>query len=395
MEGFDIQEVIRRGEDSYTQFKENIFNATKLAEEMVAFSNASGGTIIIGVSDQGEIVGLDDRNVHRLNQLVANTANENIKPPIYPVVTIESIENRNVMLVNVRKGTSKPYATSSGLYLVKSGADKRKVGPEELRRLFAESAFSYADEAINAKSSLADLDEGEFSRFFFKKKNRPFRETGLKLETVLENLNLYASGCLTLAGTLFFAGLPQKDYPMFMIQAVHLAGTNMLDGHFLNKKYFSGNLRMLFEQAMMFFTAALVNIQDKPTFNTPGLLEIPEVALQEAIVNALIHRDYFISAPIKLYIFADRVEIVNPGKLVNMLTVEKIKSGLSIARNPILHSIAPFVLDYSGFGNGIEKIISLCPTVEFINDTVKEEFRCIFMRPKLETRQSGTIRVNP
>ena len=131
----------------------------------------------------------------------------------------------------------------------------------------------------------------------------------------------------------------------------------------------------------MFLKATLRNVQKEDTFNTPGELEIPVPALEEAIVNALIHRNYYIQSPIKIFIFNDRVEICSPGKLPNSLTVEKIKNGLSIVRNPIIHSIAPFVLHYSGFGSGVERIVDICgDNVDFLNDTEKDEFRVIFKR---------------
>lgn len=376
----NIEDRIKNGEDSYTQFKENIFDSKKLAEELVAFSNAEGGTLFIGIRDDGSVSALSQTDIQRLNQLISNTANDNVKPPIYPLVEIVNIEGKAVIAVHVKKGVSRPYATGSGFYLTKSGADKRKMSPEELRRLFAESSTFSADEAIHPKSTIKDLDQGEFNRFFWQKKNKDFSETGLRLNTVLENLNLYAGGHLTLAGILFFALNPQKFYPMFTIQALHCPGVDTTSSGYINKKYFSGSLRTLYEQAMMFLKATLISRQDKETFNTPGTLEIPEAALEEAIINALIHRDYYINAPIKIIIYSDRVEMINPGKLANSLTIEKIKNGLSIARNPVLHSLAPFVLNYSGFGTGIDRILTLCPDIELINDTSVEAFRVIFKR---------------
>ena len=378
------------GENRRTQFKQNIFETKKLAEEMVAFSNAEGGVILVGVADNGERTGLSDEDIHRLNQMVSNTSSENVKPPIYPIVQIERIGDRKVMAVLVRKGVYEPYCTSSGLYLTKAGADKRKMSPDELRPLFAESGWYSADESVNEKSGIQDLDMGEFNHYFRNKRNRDFQDAGLDLQTVLTHLNLFAHGHLTLAGTLFFAVDPQRFYPPFTVQALCVDGTVSASHRFLNKKYFGGNMRKLLEQSLLFLKATLRNIQDRKSFNTPDVLEIPEPALEEVIVNALIHRDYYISAPIKILIYDDRVEVVSPGKLPNALTVEKIKSGLSIARNPISHSIAPFVLAYSGFGTGIERIVSLCSSVQFINDVEGEMFACVIPRRGFATEAKGT-----
>lgn len=81
----ELQSRIAAGEDSITQFKQDITDANRLAEELVAFSNAEGGILLIGVADNGDIIGLDDKQLSRLNQLISNTSNENVKPPIYPL----------------------------------------------------------------------------------------------------------------------------------------------------------------------------------------------------------------------------------------------------------------------------------------------------------------------
>lgn len=105
-----------------------------------------------------------------------------------------------------------------------------------------------------------------------------------------------------------------------------------------------------------------------------------ELVLTEIIINALVHRDYYINASIKIFIFHSRVEIISPGKLTNSLTIEKIKSGLSIHRNPILNSICKTVLPYSGYGSGIKRVLNIYPDIELINDSDKEEFKCIIKR---------------
>lgn len=382
MTTIDIIQRISNGEDSFTQFKQNITRAESLASEYVAFSNAKGGVIIIGVDDGGDIHGVSTKEINRLNQLISNVANENVTPPIYPLTEIHQIQEKKVLAVHIPEGLNKPYATKSGIYYTKSGADKRKVSQDELKRMFASSGNLFADEVINRNTSLADFDDKEFFRFFKNKKAKDFNATGLNLENVLNNLNLYSKGHLTLSGIMFFAFNPQQFYPVFNVQAVFIKGESQASSTFEDKKYFEGNIYKLYDQAMMFFKSSLKNKQNKQTFNTPGELEIPVSALEEAVVNALIHRDYFLQSSIKLFVFDDRVEIRSPGKLPNSLTVEKIKSGLSIARNPVIHSIAPFVLSYSGFGSGIERMVDRCGEhVDFINDEEKDEFRVIFKRP--------------
>ena len=98
--------------------------------------------------------------------MISNTANENVKPPIYPLVQQLQVEGKQLLLVQVRKGSARPYATSAGVYLTKSGADKRRMSPEELRRLFAESGGLSAEEGLLTDSSLRDLDSESLQIFF-------------------------------------------------------------------------------------------------------------------------------------------------------------------------------------------------------------------------------------
>ena len=100
------------------------------------------------------------------------------------------------------------------------------------------------------------------------------------------------------------------------------------------------------------------------------------------IVNALIHRDYFITSTIKIFIFPDRIEIISPGKLPNSLTVDKMKSGIAIPRNPVLQSLAQYVLPYKGLGSGIVRALSYYPSIEFTNDTTLDRFTAIIKRRK-------------
>lgn len=103
--------------------------------------------------------------------------------------------------------------------------------------------------------------------------------------------------------------------------------------------------------------------------NAPGLPEIPEAVFEELLVNALVHRDYLVSAPIRLFVFDNRIEIISPGHLPNNLTVEKIRAGNSNIRNPILVSyVAKGLLPYHGLGSGIKRALEKWPTIDFTDN---------------------------
>jgi predicted HTH transcriptional regulator len=138
---------------------------------------------------------------------------------------------------------------------------------------------------------------------------------------------------------------------------------------------------------MRFIVSQLRTYQVEKDFNSNGVLEINKEVLTELIVNALIHRDYYINSSIKIFMFHNRVEIISPGKLTNSLTVEKIKNGIAIQRNPILSSICKSILPYTGYGSGIKRVLKLNANVEFINDIEMEQFKSIIYRDKLGEKE--------
>ena len=383
METLELIERISNGEDSFTQFKRESIPAKDLAKEFVSFLNAEGGILIFGVDDSGEIKGLSFDEIEKLGQLIGNSAEQNVKPPFHPIVENIAIGESKLVIVHIPKGVSKPYATSSGDYYIKSSSDKKKISQEELRRLFAESKRLYADEEIVHGSDITDLDTSLFYRFLEKDNVSVYEELRsgkLQLSQVLENLELSRENQLTLAGNLIFGIKPQKFSKSFYIDCCYFDGNDISVDKYISKKTIDGNLLTMFNNSLDFLKSNLISFQDGVDFNSSSTLEIDERVLTELIVNALVHRDYYIQSSIKIFIFHDRVEIISPGKLTNSLTVEKIKNGISIHRNPILNSICKNVLPYSGYGSGIKRAISINENIVFENDIEREQFICIIPR---------------
>jgi len=383
METIELIERISNGEDSYTQFKEQAVTAKDLAKEFVAFSNAEGGVIVFGIADDGEIKGLSTDEIEKIGQLIGNTGQENVKPPIHPLIQNITIDDKKVMVVFVKNGTNKPYKTSSGIFYTKSGADKKIISDEELRRLFAESKRLYADEEIVLGSDISDLNSELFYNFLEKDDIKIYEEVKqgtLSLSGVLENRELLKNEQLTLAGNLIFGLNPQKYNPSFYIDCVYFDGDDISVDKFISKTTVKGSFEKLFNDSLAFVISNLSKKQVNDEFNTEGKLEVDERVLTELIINALVHRDYYINSSIKIFMFHNHIEIVSPGKLTNSLTVDKIKSGISIHRNPILNSICKTILPYSGYGSGIRRALSINPNIEFLNDINKEEFKCIILR---------------
>ncbi len=383
MNALTLQEIVARGENTRTQFNENIYDTDQLAQEIIAFSNSMGGTILVGVADNGEIKGVTDDDIRRLNQLIGNTANENVKPTVFPETEVAVVNDRKVLLIHVPYGANKPYCTNKGVYYTKSGADKRKVSQEELRRLFQESGKLYADETVFKNSVFKDIDLELFKQFHQKKYGIPYENGEEGLPQMFDNLNLASDDSLNLAGLLLFGKNPMKYTPMCQVIAVSFVGNDIAGREYRDSENIEGNLKKLFTDGLAFMKRNLRKIQNGQDFNSTGVLEIPPPVLDEMFINALIHRDYFIGSNIRILIFDDRLEIVSPGKLTNNLTVEKIKRGVSVKRNHTLASFAFDLIPYRGIGSGIIRALQHYPHIEFINDTEIEQFKVIIKRPPL------------
>ncbi len=224
-----------------------------------------------------------------------------------------------------------------------------------------------------------ELDAREFRQFYEEKYQNPLDEADLP--RLLTNLRLADGDRFNVAGTLLFAKHPEKVVPQFFISAVWFAGTDIAGEKYHGSEDIRGTLPQLYQRGLDFIKRALNRPQNGKDFNTLGDLEIPEVVLKELLVNALIHRDYFIRDSIKIFVFDDRVEIRSPGKLPNNLTEAQIRAGIRRSRNTILASLAPDVLPYRGIGSGILRSLKAWPHIEFVNNREGEEFRVVIRRP--------------
>lgn len=367
----ELTAQVALGEDSRRQFKLDLTNVDALAAEMAAFANSEGGIICIGVSDDGALTGHDRNGVARLNQLIGNAASQHVRSPL--TVMTENVgvaEGRVVIVLTVPKGQDKPYFDRSGVIWLKNGANKRRVNSkEELRRLFQSVDQFHADE-IPTKAGIDKLDKLRFRDFLRKAYDRAIPDSPEEMSNLLKNMNLATEeGVLNLAGLLLFAEHPQLIKPQFVVKAIRYPGNQIHATDYLDSEDFSGPLPKIFEGALAFVMRNLHKIQAGRGVNAPGKPEIPESVFEELLVNALAHRDYLVSAPIRLFIFDDRIEITSPGHLPNNLTVPKIKTGNSIIRNPILVSyIAKGLLPYRGLGSGIKRALANWPSIDFVDD---------------------------
>jgi ATP-dependent DNA helicase RecG len=379
-----LQSQIALGEDSKRQFKRNMTNVDALAAEMAAFSNSEGGVIYLGVEDDGSLTGLSFEEVARLNQLISNAASQHIRSPITVQTENIALDNgRLVIALTIPKGLDKPYFDRNGIIWLKTGADKRRVhSKEELHRLFQSADLLHADETPTT-AQLDALDRYSFAEFLQKTYNLDLPEQEADLLRLLQNMNLASNnGCLNLAGILLFSKHPDWIKPAFIVKGVSLPSTVLQDSQYNDSEDINGRLREQFEQSLAFIMRNLHKRQGTQSVNSIGEPEVPRIVFEELLVNALIHRDYFISAPIRVLVFTDRIEIISPGHLPNHLTIEKIKAGNSNLRNPILASfVAKNILPYRGLGSGILRALAAWPRIDFEDQREANLFKVTVWRP--------------
>ena len=201
---------------------------------------------------------------------------------------------------------------------------------------------------------------------------------------LLENMNLAKDGRLNLAGLLIFGEKPQFIKPAFIVKAVSYPGIDINTEKYLDSEDFEGSLKSMFDGSLSFIMRNLMKVQNKKGINSTGIPEIPRIVFEEILVNAFAHRDYFISAPIRIFIFSDRVEIISPGNLPNNLTVEKILKGNSNIRNPVFVSfISKGILPYRGLGTGILRAIENWPGIAFSDEREACVFKSVINRLKV------------
>ena len=385
------------GETTKVQFKESFTSQKEIAKEMIAFANTKGGVILFGVEDKcGKLVGLSYDEIQVISRELGNAANEQVRPTIYIETEVVRMEKKHFLICSVEEGKNKPYKNLNGEIWVKQGADKRRITENsEILALFQDSGSYQPDAAGVNGTTFDDLDRYAIDDYLQKVYATTLDGFGGKAEQVLKNIHiLNHHGVPTLAGYLFFGKHPEYNCPTCMVKAVSFFGNDLAGTQYRDSKEILGNMSQLYNKSMAFLKANLHNVQEEgASFNTLGKLEIAEEVLEEVVQNALVHRDLLRPAPIRLFVFDDRVEVISPGALAGGLTEEDIRNGKTYQRNPYMATFATNALYYKGIGSGIVRILAEYPDIRLENDVNGKEFKVTIPRTtqKDSLKDSNTI----
>ena len=418
----DVLKQIEAGEVSGVQFKERILDKYDIACELVAFSNSHGGKLVVGIKDKtGEINALSYSEVQETTNLLSDIASENVVPSILIKIDTVEVEDGYLIVATVKEGLNKPYHDNKGIVWVKNGADKRKVFDNaELAEMMTDCGSFAPDEAGVRDATVNDLDATTIKQFLGNRFERVLEKKGLTgdafneasldmicsaiakghdCEKILRNLRfIRPDGTLTVAAMLLFGKYTQRWMPMMTAKCICFAGNSVGSKVFrdkVNDADMEGNLLHQYDTIMDFFTRNLHNVQVEDEFNSMGKLEIPYTSLVEFTVNSLVHRSLNMKAPVRIFIFDNRVEIHSPGALPNGLTIDDIKAGTSMPRNMFLFNNAIYLLPYTGVGSGITRALDENIKVTFMNNDKSQEFVITVWREESNEVEEKSNQVEP
>ncbi|MFQ6061835.1 MAG: ATP-binding protein [Methanosarcinales archaeon] len=377
----EVYEIINNGENSGIEFMIDDTPPEEFAKEVVAFLNFRGGIILLGVRDDGTIIGIKRS---KLEEWVMNIARHLVKPGVIPwYEEVKMEDGKSIALIRIDQGTDKPYYVERGerkIYYIRVGSTSREATKEELGRLFQESGFFHFDTTAvytasptvplfsEGQTSLDILDEIKIWNFFKNKRGVDLDEIDLELEKILLNTNIAVEkdGVLypSVAGILLFGKEPHRYLPYAIITAVRFRGVEIDNSRMIDRRDIKGTLDEQVEDAILFVQRNTRILSKFKGIVREDKEEYHRRVIREVVVNALIHRNYsIIGSQTMLFIFDDRLEVRSPGKLPNTVNLEMLKKGLgrSYHRNP---TIAEF-MQQMGYGERIGSGIPMVLNTSF------------------------------
>ena len=303
---------------------------------MVSFANAEGGTIFLGVDDDGEVVGVPREQSQLVEQWALNVATQNCDPPLRPEVRREALQaagenGLSIIIVTVPQGLF-AHCTSGGRYYVRLGSTRRRLTPPELARLFQERGRGYVfDEQQVFSGAVEDLDWNRLEAFFGRSPRIPWLDLLRNTRVTIRDPN--GVDRPTVAGLLAFSSDPARLLPSAYVEAACYGGTRLTSDDLVHAERLAGPVSDQIDAGIA-FVMHFMNAERAAEGEDAYDIDV----VDEAIVNAVAHRDYSVSgSKIRLFLYADRLELYSPGKLPNGLTIEEMPYR-TFTRNQLLVS---------------------------------------------------------
>ena len=330
----ELIEKIMLGEDSMIEFKREMPHRDSMADEIAAFANDEGGMILIGVDDYKEIVGLELQELDSVEKTVVEICNDSIEPTVRIFTEKLRIDEKNLLKIEVPRSLF-VHRTSNG-YFVRQGSSKRKMTTDQLGRLIqsrSQARIIAFDEQLVPNTNKGTLRESLYRRFITEDATEDDIDDLLLKRTLFveEGRDIRAS----VAGVLMCHDTPDNYLYNSFIQAVYYRGKEKDANYQIDAKDFRGPLDQQIIDAFKF----VQKHNEVSARKEIGRIDQPQYSMRavfEAIVNAVVHRDYSkYSSKIRLFMFTDRLELYSPGALANTVTIDKLPY-IQATRNELL-----------------------------------------------------------
>ena len=389
-------EEIWRGGNEKIEFKENA-KTNAYIKTAVAFANGNGGKIVFGVKDNGEIIGVE--NEFEVMDGIINAISDNCYPMIVPDISLHTLENKTVILVEIEGGKKKPYYLKSkgmqkGTY-IRSGATTRIIEEDYvLKELVLEGENKYFDQQICYGESVNDEEIERFCEWL-EELARENSGSDAKIKKVTKNTLLGWKVLEEKNGRIFptnayilLSGKENWEVSRKIQCGVFKGETRSI---FVDKKEFEGSIIMQLEKAYQYVLEKINLGSDIVGIYRVDKYEIPPKSIREVIANAVIHRSYLEPNDIQVALYDNRLEITSPGMLLSGVNVKRMKEGYSKLRNRAIASVFAYVNIIEKWGSGIPRIMNEIREYglqepEFI--AFENDFRVNIYRKNYNTTQS-------
>lgn len=355
----NLSELITAAEGKTLEFKRDLSSLPPILKTLVAFANTSGGTLVIGIGDDGAVVGITDdlRDEERLASSIA----DGIRPAMTPEIDLVSSNGKTLLIARVPHWRGPFYLRSEGpqdgVY-VRLGSTNRRAGPELLAELQRSLAGLSFDQMPCADLSVDDLDPERVRRFFAAIGREVSQEH-------LESLGVLVvqAGRLTPShGGLIFFGRDaprQRLFPEACVSCARFRGVERVD--FLDRLDIEGTVLDALEETPKFIRRNTRLAAKIVTMRRQDIPEYPEVALREVLVNAVAHADYSLTGMrIRVAIYPNRLEVENPGMLPFGMTLDDLKAGVSRIRNRVIVRVLRELGLVEEWGTGYRRVTQAC-----------------------------------
>ena len=340
----ELIEKIHLGEDATIEFKRELPRRSSLVDEIAAFANARGGVILIGVDDNGVVVGVDRQALDTAERTVVEICQDSIDPIVLIFTEKLRIEGKNLLKVEVPRSLF-VHKTANG-YFIRQGSSKREMPTEQLARLFqtrSQARIIAFDEQFVPNTDKDTLRRDLYQRFITE------GATGDEIDDLLLKRRLLVKdgekNRASVAGVLMCHEKPDDYLYNSFIQAVYYLSQEKDGNYQLDAKDFTGPLDQQIMQAVRFVEIYNAVAARKDI----GRIDYPEYSMRavfEAIVNAVVHRDYSkTGSKIRLFMFDDRLELYSPGALANTVTVDNLRYNQATRNELLARLLSEITLD--------------------------------------------------